>query len=105
MDNTLGRTISETRKNLIDGNILPYNNILALIDAYVYGTATPMIALIKTLRLMYLQVEEGKQIFYLDKNGLEKTISINNYEEFILSIFDAYVLKEIYSYDKNELYR
>lgn len=63
-----------------------------------------MIALIKTLRMMYLQVESGKQICYMDKNGFEKTICINNFEEFILNTFDEFVLKEIYS-DMYEVYR
>ena len=104
MDNILGRTIAETRENLVVGNILSHNNILALIDAYVYGTSTPMIALIKTLRMMYWQVEAGKQIYYMDINGLKKTICKNTFEEFVLSISDEYVLKEIYSDDENELY-
>ena len=73
MNNTMRRTISETKRNLVAENPLSYNDILALIDAYEYGTATPMIALIKCLRMMYLQVETGKQIHYIDKNGYEKT--------------------------------
>ncbi|MBE5933484.1 MAG: hypothetical protein E7263_08710 [Lachnospiraceae bacterium] len=105
MDNTLGRTISETEKNLIAGNTLSYNNVLALIDAYEYGTAPSMISLIKTLRMIYLQVGAGKQINYMDKDGFEKTISINTFEEFILNTFDEFVLKEVYSEDKNELYK
>lgn len=104
MNNTMRRTISETKRNLVAENPLSYNDILALIDAYEYGTATPMIALIKCLRMMYLQVESGKQIHYIDKNGYEKTICINTFEEFVLGNFDEFVLKEIYN-DKNELYR
>ena len=100
MNNTKKRTLAEMERNLFAGNPLSYNDILALIDAYEYGTATPMIALIKCLRRMHLTVEVGKQIHYIDKNGCEKTICINNFDEFVLNTFDEFVLKEIYN-DKN----
>ena len=62
----------ETRKNIVDNNILSYNNILALIDAFEYGTATPMMSLIKTLRMMYSQITMGKKIYYMDKDNFKK---------------------------------
>ena len=104
MDNNLGRNMPETRKNIVENNTLSYNNILALIDALNYGTATPMISLITTLRMMYSRIKMGQKIYYMDKNGLKNYICTDNFEEFILSTFDEFVLKEIYSDDKNGLY-
>lgn len=89
------RTLAELQENLKKGNVLSYNNILALTDAFGYGTATPMIALIKTLRMMKTQIAEGRNISYMDKDDVVKTINLNNFDEFILDMFDEFVLKEI----------
>lgn len=91
------RTMSETKEKIVAGNSLSHNDILALVDAHTYGTATPMNALIKTLQMIYLQVAEGKLIYYMDKYDNKRTISIDTFETFILSTFDAYVLEEIYN--------
>lgn len=91
------RTMSETKEKLVAGNPLSHNDVLALVDAYTYGTATPMNALIKTLQMIYLQVTEGKTIYYMDKDDDKRTISIDTFETFILSTFDEYVLEEIYN--------
>jgi len=104
MDNS-GRSIHETRENITFGNVLSYNNILSLIDAYVYGTATPMMSLIKTLRMIYSQIENGITIQFFDKSGTVRTICKDNFEPFILDYFDDFVLKEVYSEDKNGLYK
>ena len=100
--NTNGRTITETQKNIIENNCLSYNNLLALLDAFIYDTAPPMNALIKTLKIMHKHILDGNPIYYTDNNNIEKIIHENNFSEFLIHNFDEFVLNEVIHSNKYE---
>lgn len=64
-----------------------------------------MMSLIKTLRMIYSQIENGISIQFFDKYGTTRTICKDSFELFILEYFDDFVLKEVYREDKNRLYK
>ena len=100
--NTNGRTIPETQKNIIENNCLSYNNLLALLDAFIYDTAPSMNALIKTLKIMHKHILDGNPICYTDNNNIEKNIHENNFSEFVINNFDEFVLNEVIHSNKYE---
>lgn len=89
------RYINSIHRNLDAGNILTSGNIQALIDAYQYGTATPMIALIKTLCKMKQLTFEGKIIKYTIDSYTINEIDKNNFQEFVILYFDEFIYKEV----------
>lgn len=90
------RTLKNAQENIENGTILPHDNLLALLDAYIYGTATPMIALIKTLKLISAKILNNEVVKYLDESNIERIIDTNSFTNFILEYFDVFVLEQVY---------
>ena len=98
--NSDGRTMAEAMKNVFNDNILTYNNILAFVDAFYYGTASAVIPLVKDLKTIYSLVNKGKVIRYTDSDNFVKTLDKDNFDEFVLNFFNEFILNEIYSDDR-----
>ena len=89
------RTMQDVWDNLINNHILTREDYEVLKAAYVYGTASPMIALINVLRDMTKVVNTGETINCI---GLKKgitTITSDNVNEVIKTLFDDDLLESV----------
>lgn len=93
------KSFAQAVENLIEGKVLTYDNILAMQEAFNYGTATPMSALIKLLRMIKAKTQDGNGIKYIDMENSEKTLCNENFDLFVLELFDDFTLKEVYRED------
>ena len=91
----LNRTIQAAKESLIKNNKLSYENMCVLNDAYIYGTAVPMQALVKFLRILIKIVEEGNMVEYVDCENKIRVINSDNFNEIIIELFDDEVLNMI----------
>lgn len=98
------RTICDFRNKIDTMSTIEYDDLLALVDAYIYGTATPMMSLIKSLRILFNSLKRGNEYHYYDKDSTLKTISMASFQSFIKEYFDDFVYEEILSDDPNKLY-
>lgn len=86
------KSIQEVRNNIIYNHELSRDDYEALRAAYVYGTASPMIALINVLRDMLKAVNDGETIECV---GIRKDITAitkDNVNVVIEMLFDSDVL-------------
>lgn len=86
------KSIQEVRNNIITNHELSRDDYEVLKAAYIYGTATPMIALINVLRDMSKSVNDGETIVCV---GLRKGITAitkENINDVIEKLFDSDVL-------------
>lgn len=68
----------------------------SLIKTFNYGTATPMQALIKTLRILYERVRLGGTVdLYYPADGNKQVIKEETFDEVIRFYFDDFVLSEV----------
>ena len=67
--------MNNTKENLLERHIITSNNLKDMIDAYNYGTATPMQWLIGTLKQLRMILLEDQQVTLYDKSGNSKILS------------------------------
>lgn len=80
----------------IDNNkVIEENDIQALIDAWIYGTSTPMTALINALRKTYHFLSNGRTFLYRNKNMELLELNKDNFKNFVLYYFDEFINNSI----------
>lgn len=84
---------NQTRKNISEKQIITEDNLKSMIDAYNYGTATPMQWLINTLKLLR-GVLENQQVTVCIKKGNTRILSKSDFNGFVLEYFNQFTLNE-----------
>lgn len=100
----MAATMPEVRSRIECHQTLDYEHIRVLVEAYIYGTATPMRALIHTLRIMRAGIEQGNTYQYWDEKGLLHTIDAGSLQAFILQYFDDFTVREVMGEDSCGMY-
>jgi hypothetical protein len=97
------RCINAYYEKISNHKVILYDNINALIDAWNYGTATPMIALINALHRTYDKLMDGEIYQYHDISGKLHNLEKHNFKDFVLYYFDDFVYNEVIEdYKKNQ---
>ncbi len=66
------------------------------IDAFGYGTAAPMQALISALKLLYERIQKGAVVdLYYPAETQKQVINSRTFDEIIKKYFSDFLLKEI----------
>lgn len=86
-------------KNIYQKKKISYSDLRTLIEAFNYGTATPVCALISYLKELYLIISNNEKVIINTNDGIFKEINKNNFSDFVLQYFDQYIL-----YQKNNRY-
>ena len=86
--------MNEAKKHLLEKKI-SYSDLRTLIEAFSYGTATPVCALISYLKELYLIISNNEKVIINTNDGIFKEINKNNFSDFVLQYFDQYILDSI----------
>ena len=90
------RTIAALLENLEHKDILSYDNILYLLDAYYYDCSSSIRSLLKALRQIHEAIQQDITIKYYDSDACMQTITKDTFKQFLLDHFDNTILSEFY---------
>lgn len=83
-----------TREEITEQYMISESGMASMHKAYINGNASPMIWLIKSLKIMLETINNGHSIYSIDdKTVIDKL----NFKDFVLKHFDDFVYKEIFS--------
>lgn len=74
----------------------------SLLEAFNYGTAVPIQALIASLKVLYERVESGYTIdLYYPADSKAQPVNLQTFDQIICCYFDDFVLEQVkFEFDK-----
>lgn len=99
------RCINDYYEKINNHQIILFDNIAALTDAWIYGTATPMRALINALHKTYDKLMAGEVYQYYDMSHKIHSLEKTNFKDFVIKYFDGFVYDMVLEDYERNLYR